>query len=72
MNEIKALRSKLGMSIYDIAQATKLAPSYISNLEHGRRVNPSLDVMQKISNALGERVEKVFKLNENLREKDLR
>lgn len=64
MNKIKALREKLGISIYDIAKVTGLAPSYVSNLEHGRRTNPSLEVMQKISLALGEKVEEVFKLNQ--------
>jgi transcriptional regulator with XRE-family HTH domain len=63
LNKIKTLRQKLGISIYDIAKSTGLAPSYISNLEHGRRTNPSLDVMQRISSALGKKVEEVFKLN---------
>jgi DNA-binding XRE family transcriptional regulator len=32
-------------------------------LSKGKRDNPSLEVMQNIANALGERVEKVFSFN---------
>ncbi len=63
MNKIKALREKLGMSIYDIAESTGLAPSYVSNLERGEKTNPSLKTMQKISLVFNKNVEEVFELN---------
>lgn len=60
MNEIKKIRNTLGMSIYKVAEKTELTPSYISNLENGKRVNPSKDVMEKIAGALNESVQAVF------------
>lgn len=66
MNRIKEVRNKLGLSLYKLSEITGLTPSYISNLENGNRANPSLDAMQKISSALGEKVEKVFYVNEKV------
>lgn len=62
-NKIDALRRKKGMSYGLIATKTKLSPTYIHFLAKGKRTNPSLAVMQKISQALGEKVEKVFQIN---------
>lgn len=72
MNRIDLIRMRKGLSYGFIAKETGLTPAYICFLAKGKRTNPSLDVMQRISSALGERVERVFKLNENLREKELR
>lgn len=63
MNRIDAIRTKKAMSYGDIAKESGLTPTYIHLLAKGKRNNPSLDVMQKISQALGEKVEKVFKIN---------
>lgn len=60
MNQIKLLREKRGLTIYDIAKATGFTPSYISNLENGKRTNPSKDAMTKISEALNLSVPEVF------------
>ncbi|AWB31557.1 helix-turn-helix domain-containing protein [Clostridium botulinum] len=60
MNKIKIIRNKLGLSVYKIAELTGLTPSYISNLENGYKTNPTKDVMDKISTALGQTVPEVF------------
>ncbi|WP_434302687.1 helix-turn-helix domain-containing protein [Clostridium botulinum] len=60
MNKIKIIRNKLGLSVYKIAELTGLTPSYISNLENGCKTNPTKDVMDKISTALGQTVPEVF------------
>jgi len=62
-NRIDSLRKKKGLSYGDIARATGLTATYIYLLAKGKRTNPSLEVMQKISSALEEKVEKVFQIN---------
>lgn len=60
VNKIKFYRNNLGLSTYKIAELSGLTASYISNLENDNRTNPSKEVMQKISDALGESVQAVF------------
>lgn len=64
MNRIDALRKKQKKSYGAIAKEAGLTPTYIYLLAKGKRVNPSLEVMQKIASAFGEKVEKVFQINE--------
>ena len=70
MNRIDVIRLRKGLSYGSIAKETGLSSAYICFLAKDKRTNPSLDTMQKISNALGEKVERVFKLNENSRKKE--
>lgn len=63
MNRIDAIRLRKGLSYGFIAKEAGLTPAYICYLAKGKRTNPSLEAMQKISSALGEKVERVFKLN---------
>lgn len=60
MNRIKFYRNNLGLSTYKIAELSGLTHGYISNLENDNRINPSKEVMQKISEALGESVQAIF------------
>ncbi|KNF09324.1 putative transcriptional regulator [Gottschalkia purinilytica] len=60
MNEIKSIRARLNLSVYDISKITGLTPGYISNLENGKRNNPSKETMEKISKALDKTVSEVF------------
>jgi putative transcriptional regulator len=64
MNKIDILRKIQNKSYGAIAKETGLTATYIYLLAKGERTNPSLEVMQKISVALGEKVEKVFQINE--------
>lgn len=63
MNKIDAIRFKKHLSYGKIAKESNLTSSYISLLAKGKRTNPSLDVMRKVSNALGEPVARVFQIN---------
>lgn len=65
MNKIDAVRSKKKLSYGFIAKESSLTPTYIHLLAKGKRTNPSLDVMQRISAALGERVESIFQVNQS-------
>jgi len=60
LNKIKKIRNELGLSVYKIAEQVGVTPSYISNLENGHRVNPSKEVMVRISKFLGHTVSEVF------------
>lgn len=63
MNRIDILKKKKNLSYGAIAKQTGLTPTYIYLLAKGKRTNPSLEVMQKISKALDTDITKVFKLN---------
>lgn len=60
INNIKKIRYEKGLTIYQIAKMVDLTPSYISNLENGRKKNPTKEVMDKISKALGKSVSEIF------------
>ncbi|NFQ67345.1 helix-turn-helix domain-containing protein [Clostridium sporogenes] len=60
MNNIKKIRKMKKISIYKIAEDTKLTPSYISNLENGYKTNPTKEVMENIAGSLGQTVPEVF------------
>lgn len=60
MNQIKKFREKKNLSIRELARRTGLTASYISNLEKGRRNNPSKETMEKIAEALDKTVPEIF------------
>ena len=62
MNNIKKLRTKLGLTVRELAKKANVAVSYISVLENDTEgnTNPTKDVMTSISNALCESVQTVF------------
>lgn len=60
MNRIDEIRKKKNLSYQNIASKCGVTPMYICLLAKGKRNNPSLDIAQKISEALEEKMEKVF------------
>jgi len=60
MNQIKRFRKENDLSINELARRTELTPSYISNLERGKRDNPSKETMERIAEALDKTVPEVF------------
>lgn len=60
MNQIKKYREIKELSIHELARRTELTPSYISNLEKGKRDNPSKETMDKVAKELGQTVSKIF------------
>lgn len=51
-NRIKERRIELNMTAKQLADKTGLTPAYISQLENGKRENPSVETMEKIATAL--------------------
>ena len=57
---IKYLRQKCKWSQEDLALNSNINRNYISDLENGRR-NPSLEILERITVALGITLEELFK-----------
>lgn len=53
MIKIKLLRLKKRMTLKDISKITGISDAYISQLENGKKANPTKEVLQKIATALG-------------------
>ena len=49
--EIRELRTELGMSLREFARRLGLSAAYVSDVEHGRR-HPSMDVLKRMSAVL--------------------
>ena len=62
-NNIKNLRKRLGWSQEYLAERTGVSAPYITQIENGLRT-PSLDIVQKVSKALGVEYKELFE-NQN-------
>ena len=62
---IRYLREKRGYSQLDFAVEAGINRNYLCDLEAGRR-NPTLDILDKIAQALGITLEELFKGIENI------
>lgn len=60
MLKLKERRKELGMTQGQLALKTGLAKGYVSDLETGRRNNPSLVTMKKIAKALKCKIGDIF------------
>lgn len=49
---LKRIRLKRNLSMDKLAKLTGVSKSYIASLENGRRKNPTIDIIDKISKAL--------------------
>jgi XRE family transcriptional regulator, master regulator for biofilm formation len=50
---IKKLRKEQNLSLSQLALKTNISKSYLSNIERGVKSNPSIEILSKISLALG-------------------
>lgn len=57
---IKDIREKKNLSINELSKMTNISRAYLYDLEHNRRINPTLDVLLKISTALEVNVKDLF------------
>ncbi len=57
---IKLARSNKSISQRELAEITRVTPAYIALLETGDRRNPSLEILQRISEALEISVNKLI------------
>ena len=57
---IRYLRKKAGLTIEDLAFESDINKNYLGDLENGRR-NPTLKILEKISNGLGVSISELTK-----------
>jgi len=60
--KIKELRKKMNLTVQELSVKSGVALGYVSALENDKRglTNPSMEIMVKISNALGYSANEVF------------
>ena len=51
-NNIYKLRKQRGLTLSELAERAKISKSYLSNIERNLNSNPSIQVIEKISNVL--------------------
>ena len=49
---VKELRQKLGISLREVARRIEIEPSYLSDIERGRRNAPAKDKLEKLASIL--------------------
>ena len=69
INRIRSYRKEKGLSIYDLAEKTKITPGYIANLERAPDEIPQ-EVMEKIASALERLFRKYSFLKKRRREEN--
>ena len=60
INKIKMIREEKGMTLEKLAELAGVSAGYLCHLEKGTRRNPSIEVMDNISIALGKTIMEVF------------
>lgn len=59
-NKLRYIREQKGITLLDLSKSSGVSVGYLCHLEKGTRNNPSLEVMEKISKALGKTIAEVF------------
>ncbi len=62
---IVQLRKEQGISQYNLALKANITFRYLSDIENGKR-NLSLNILEKIANALGVKVSKILEMVEKM------
>lgn len=69
--KIKELRKDRGMSAKELADKIGVTPAYISQLENGKKANPTYDILQGLQKALHDKLEDVYEIKkESVEESD--
>ena len=63
-NEVRALRTELGLSQAQLAEAVKVSRQTINSIEKGRYI-PSLPLALALARYFGQTVEEVFEVDDN-------
>lgn len=58
--KLKELREHVGISQTELSKLTGISNVYISNIENGIKKNPSMELIQKIADALGVSINEFF------------
>lgn len=63
-NQIRKVREEKGLTLLRLSDLSGVSVGYLCHLERGSRNNPSIEVMEKISDALGKTITDVFFMKE--------
>jgi transcriptional regulator with XRE-family HTH domain len=69
---IKARREERNISLVDFAGEVGISPGYLSQLENGRKVNPNLDIVLRIAQALDIEIDTLLGLEQETEMPSLR
>ena len=59
-NKIKKIRKERGMTLDKLAELADVSSGYLCHLEKGSRKNPSIEIMERIANALDKSITEIF------------
>lgn len=60
-DNIKSIREEKKLGLNETARLAGISPSYLSDIEKGNKTNPSMEVLQRIADALDVSIEEFFK-----------
>lgn len=69
---IKARREERNISLVDFAGQVGISPGYLSQLENGRKVNPNLEIVLRIAQALDIEIDTLLGLEQDAETLSLR
>lgn len=70
-NRIKIFRIEQKMSISELAEKAGVAKSYLSSIERNKQTNPSIQFIEKVSEALGVTVNELLYNSDEVEIEDL-
>ena len=59
-NKLKKIRKEKGMTLEELSELCGVSAGYLCHLENGSRAHPSIEVMEKIANALNKTIFEIF------------
>ena len=59
-NKLKKIRKEKGMTLEELSELCGVSAGYLCHLENGSRAHPSIEVMEKIANALNKTIFVIF------------
>lgn len=68
---IAELRERRGMDVADLAKATGLSMSYISQIENGKRFNLSLSTLEALAAGLGVSLSELVAIDSDIEQVDI-
>ena len=59
-NHLKEIRKSKGITLSKLADLSGVSAGYLCHLEKGSRTNPSMEIMNKIAEALNKSITEIF------------
>lgn len=59
-NQVKKIREEKGITLEKLSHLSGVSVGYLCHLERGSRSNPSVEIMEKIAEALNKSIAEIF------------